>query len=885
MSPRPFSSDRVASLESILASILRRIDAGETPPTPAELQSRYPDFADALIEYFHDELARTSADPTATTSLALPSFAGFETLELLGRGGCGAVYRARDVQLDRDVAIKVLNDHLAQDEHWRSRFEREGLLLAALQHPNIGMIFAVGDGGRWLVMELVGGPTLEQHLVSGPLPQSEAIEIAFQIAEALEAAHAQGIIHRDLKPANVKLGPDGQVKVIDFGLARRGGPASAACLTAERSILGTPAYMSPQQARGEPVDKRTDIWSYGAILYEMLAGRRAFSGHSAMDCLAAAIDEEPDWSALAPMIDARLLTLVRRCLRKDAYHRLHDIADARIELAEIASTLAVTNAPALRPWRGELMLGRPAAVSQPAVSPDGQLLAYMQIDGRLSQIGLMNRKSGHRRLLTTDRQAGSAFHPSWSPDGAWVYFARADATPRGVYRVAVTDGHCEQVLENADSPQPLADGSLLAGHLGDDGQYRVLRYWPDANRREVCPTPIVQLYDELNNVASFRAISDGRRIVCWRRQGNEPPRLFVMDLRTGDGRYLDPDICMGALACPIAVPAEGQDVVTAFRRDSREALRVVAVPLHPGLPARTLLTIPGGCSGLAVDTAGDLYLSITQSYSELLRVPRTTWTGRPERLTQGGAEWEVPTALPDGRILFGESTAGRHRIVTVADQRPNRTFVQTSEETWLPAAIVDPARVVLGIGPADARDLAMVEIRSGRILKRYHLGLGAIASLAAAPGGTLYFAASNRIYALAADGDEPPRHIGNGTSAALDVSGSLLVISTSVDGPRLCRLPLDGGPSTIIPIAALHHLPITGNATGPDGRALVLTMPGDRYFNLIALVDPLTGAAEQIDLDYDGDLFAPTHGLGGEVLAVGRPFQSEIWWFQALGRS
>jgi serine/threonine protein kinase/TolB-like protein/tetratricopeptide (TPR) repeat protein len=277
----------------------------------------------------------------------------YKILSLLGSGGMGEVYRARDGKLGRDVAIKVLPVSCAADPDRLHRLEREARLLAALNHPHIAAIYGLEefDGVCGLVLELVEGPTLAELLAQGSglkaqgLPLDEALTIARQIAEALEAAHVKGIVHRDLKPANIKVTPDGMVKVLDFGLAKvladDGSPADLSQLatttiggTREGMILGTAGYMSPEQARGKPLDKRTDIWSFGCVLYEALAGRPAFPGETVSDSVAKILEREPDWDALPTSTPEKIRDLLRRCLQKDPKRRLHDIADARIELQE-----------------------------------------------------------------------------------------------------------------------------------------------------------------------------------------------------------------------------------------------------------------------------------------------------------------------------------------------------------------------------------------------------------------------------------------------------------------------------------------------------------------------------------------------------------------------
>ena len=279
----------------------------------------------------------------------------YKITSALGAGGMGEVYRATDTKLGRDVALKVLPAALAQDPERLSRFEREARLLAALNHANIAHVYGFesatlddGTKAHFLAMELVEGEDLAERLRRGPVPVGEALAVARQIAEALEAAHEKGIVHRDLKPANVKLTPEGKVKVLDFGLAKAHAGDSAVGSSADLSqsptlaqtgtqagvILGTASYMSPEQARGRRVDKRTDIWAFGALLFELLTGGRAFAGETVTDVLAAVVQNDPPWERLPAEAPAGVRRLLRRCLRKNADERLHDIADARLEIDE-----------------------------------------------------------------------------------------------------------------------------------------------------------------------------------------------------------------------------------------------------------------------------------------------------------------------------------------------------------------------------------------------------------------------------------------------------------------------------------------------------------------------------------------------------------------------
>jgi serine/threonine protein kinase len=304
----------------------------------------------------------------------------YEVETLLGSGGMGEVYRARDTNLGREVAIKVLPEAFAQDAERLARFEREAKTLASLNHPNIAAVhgFEKSENVRALVMELVEGPTLADEIErrtgpfafaeatadkSGPagLPLDEALPIARQIAEALEAAHEQGIVHRDLKPANIKVRDDGTVKVLDFGLAKLigDGPADAGqyadrttsptittpAMTQLGMILGTAAYMAPEQARGKPVDKRSDIWAFGCVLFEMLAGKRAFDGEDVTDTIAAVVRAEPTWEALPADVPASIRLLLRRCLEKDRRKRIGDISTALFIMKEQSALPGPSPAP------------------------------------------------------------------------------------------------------------------------------------------------------------------------------------------------------------------------------------------------------------------------------------------------------------------------------------------------------------------------------------------------------------------------------------------------------------------------------------------------------------------------------------------------------------
>jgi Tol biopolymer transport system component len=304
-----------------------------------------------------DEFLATTATAVAAEmfvndheSLVGQQLGPYNVVAFIGAGGMGEVYRARDARLGRDVAIKVLPDPFVSMPGRLARFELEARVLATLNHPHIAAIYGIEEAGnvRGLVLELVDGPTLGEHLAAGPLSINEALELARQLADALESAHEKGIIHRDLKPANIKITPNGTIKVLDFGLAKvfatddtheEAANVSPAAPTHSHDgdIAGTMAYMSPEQSRGRPVDKRTDIWAFGCVLYQMLTGRPAFAGDTSPDTAAAVQQHEPDWVRLPAQTPANITRLIRRCLEKDPKRRLRDIGDARLEIEETLS--------------------------------------------------------------------------------------------------------------------------------------------------------------------------------------------------------------------------------------------------------------------------------------------------------------------------------------------------------------------------------------------------------------------------------------------------------------------------------------------------------------------------------------------------------------------
>ena len=366
----------------------------------------------------------------------------------------GEVYRARDTKLKRHVAIKILPSSLAADSDRLARLQREAEVLASLNHPNIAAIYGLedADGVKALVMELIEGEDLSQRIARGPIPIDEALPIAKQIADALEAAHEQGIVHRDLKPANIKVRPDGAVKVLDFGLAKALEPTRSATDTSHAPtitgpamttgfgvLLGTVAYMAPERAQGEPVNKRADIWAFGCVLYEMLTGQRAFTGDDMFHTLASVLHAEPDWSVLPATTPPAMRRLLRRSLEKDRKRRMADIADARMDIDDASAEPAVSAdaGPILRKRSTALVAGAAAIVSVALTALVLRVLSPQPASQDRSVIRLeLNLPAGSRRTplgsLRHSRRMGRASH-YWACSTACdrsSFAASISSTPR-----------------------------------------------------------------------------------------------------------------------------------------------------------------------------------------------------------------------------------------------------------------------------------------------------------------------------------------------------------------------------------------------------------------------------------------------------------------------
>jgi eukaryotic-like serine/threonine-protein kinase len=633
------------------------------------------------------------------------SLAHYRITDRLGAGGMGEVYRATDTKLGRDVAIKVLPAELAQDAERLARFEREAKLLASLNHTNIAHVYgfesASLDGGRsvhFLAMELVEGADLSERVKRGPIPIDESMEIAKQIAEALEEAHERGIVHRDLKPANVKVTPDGKVKVLDFGLAKAftdepaasspGGVSQSPTLSVQGTragvILGTAAYMSPEQARGKVVDKRADVWAFGVVLYEMLTGRRLFSGETATDVLAGVLKTEIDLGALPAETPAAVRRLLRRCIERNPRNRLHDVADARVVIEEVlggrVDDVAQTSprgggSAAWRvglPWALAIMaVGwatwatfgarrggvRPGATSVAFTvpwrasdgSPEIARSVTLTRDGRRLMIWSASESVLLRDLdgfaTRTLPLPPAASDPFFSPDGRWIGF--------------VADGKVQKIAVAGGDPVKLCDSPNNApgGAWGTDGFIYFTPGWnsglwrvpEDGGRPEEISAP-----DE-SHPGTFHGwpspLPDGRGVLFtfWGRSGASDARIAYFDARTGQVT----EVAAGAAAQYLA---SGE--VVFFRHGSWFAAPFDPRTLKLGPERRVLGAMRGlypvGGRERSFSFSDDgrlVYVAapdgIFTSYTQLAWVDRS---GRVERLPfEGPAEWRSLTLSRDDR--------------------------------------------------------------------------------------------------------------------------------------------------------------------------------------------------------------------------------------------
>ena len=638
----------------------------------------------------------------------------YDVTALLGEGGMGQVWQATDTQLGRQVALKILPDAFAADPDRLARFQREAQILASLNHPNIAAIHGIEEdeveGRRALVLELVEGPTLADRIAKGPIPLDEALPIARQIAEALEAAHEAGVIHRDLKPANIKVREDGTVKVLDFGLAKAFGQGAgsapsesptvtAAAATRAGVILGTAAYMSPEQARGKPVDKRTDIWAFGCVLYEALAGRLAFGGVTLTDTLAAIIQREPAWDALPPLTPIRVRNLLRRCLHKRATQRLRDVGDARIELEEAGHRDVADVSPpvpgadrALRRWRSiavaavatllvvvVVALSRvagpyPAPASTAivtqltnygqheaagALSPDGRSVAFVSDHAGAPDVWLRQVSGGELARLTDDAEVESNL--MFAPDGETIYFERAGA----IWRMGRLPGQVRRVVLGGRRPSPSPDGRRLAYYVRDDGglSLTVGTLEGDATRT---------LAEDIDaGGPSVPAWSPDGRFLAFTRSGLfAPSNLVLVDVETGATRQItDFTTSSDGIRAHVWLPDNRHLVVSyVVGGISQFASDLGVLDVEDGSIARLTLSVARSFTSLSVSADGSRLIAASREIArEVWKVPfgdDPAANGRAAtRLMDSVVDPMWTSVTRDGKtLLYNTATTGSRNL-------------------------------------------------------------------------------------------------------------------------------------------------------------------------------------------------------------------------------
>ena len=802
----------------------------------------------------------------------------YEIVVPIGAGGMGEVFRARDTRLNRDVAIKVLPVAFAHDKERVARFRREAQVVASLNHPNIAAIYGLEEtnGVIGLALELVEGEDLAERLTRGAIPVDEAVEIARQIAEGLEAAHERGIVHRDLKPANVKITRDGTIKILDFGLAKAyeddpssgeaslaNSPTMARPMTNAGMILGTAAYMSPEQARGKPVDKRSDIWSFGVVLFEMITGRRLFAGETVSDTLAAVLRQDIDFDKLPEATPQTLRHVLRRCLERNPKNRLHDVADARLELtnpinaaADVAPSPARTRrgvslwlgwglATAALLVAGFLAMSRRAPENERvlrfqfvpakterlmtpdvtnmrgfAVSPDGSQLVYVVEKGATSEL--------RRRSLNADESVAmpgthGATNPFFSPDGKWVGFAAG--------------GKLKKVALAGGAPVTLANAPVFRGAVwGRDAIYFV----PD-------------LYVPISKVAP-----DGGAVRA------------VTTIRAAEGELLHrwPDLLPDGDVLLYAVGKGGdwdEATVVAQRLDTGER----KVLVEGGSSPRYLRS-----GELVYARAGGLYAVAFDARSLKVSGPPVEVARNVFLDPRGDAHMDVShngllvTAPADGAagslILSWVDREGRSEPLDV--QRLHYTWVVLSPQG-------DRAAVGIGNG-VSILDLARLS------LTRLTLPRRAENPIWSRDGRRLYLGyeqgKSYQIYSKAADDSGTPQLV-----VASNVQEDPFAVSS--DGSQLLSLRmtkaglgevvvhnLAASPPTSRTIVAL---PMAGGFTNmtfsPDGRWVVY--PSEESGRPEIYVRPASGEDRKWQISVDGGTFPVWSPAGDEIFFLAGP--------------
>jgi eukaryotic-like serine/threonine-protein kinase len=781
-------------------------------------------------------------DATAMTLTFGTHFAEYEIVGSLGRGGMGEVYRARDSRLQRDVALKVLPDLVAADSDRLARFEREAQLLASLNHPNIAAIHGVREhaGVTALVLELVDGPTLAELLTRGPLSLAEALDVARQLASALECAHERGIVHRDVKPANIKMTNDGQVKVLDFGLAKALGSERFALPSDDESttvglatkagvILGTAPYMSPEQAKGQPVDRRTDIWSFGCVLYEMLAGRRAFEGQSFPELLAAIVTHDIDFSRVPADAPSRVRNLVRRCLDPDPKQRLRDIGEARIILehprAHEPATASVRRMPPAT-WLVACIAG-------------GLLIGAFAMSMRTRNRDVTRESPVHllMSLAPADRLAGDQYQRpllqgfAISSRGRFVVFGGSKGDRTMIYRRALADTMASPVAGTEGGRFPiLSPDERWVGFISNNSLLKVPIEGGTAST--VCAIPSSGAW----GFAGASWGEDGTIVIglergpLWqvRASGGAPQHLTELDTTKHEASHRLPHHLPG-----------GHGLLYTATSGPVDLGRIVVLPA--GSPeGRTL-----------VENAADARYRA----GRLLYVRNATLFAAPfdlERLTVTGAETAIlervmqsigddNPAIDTGAAQFDLSDAGTLVYAEGGTVPPQMNRLLWIDRTGGATTIGDPGPNLLGARlSADGHRIAVALINNDRQpIRIYDLERGGFTGLPDVQGQAVFPVwtpdgqqlvfgwnrnGQTNAYAVPLDGSAAPRRITSG--ATTDIPGDITPDGRSLAYVRMSHatgmdiyiVPLDGsrqGQRLVASTADDAH-----PAFSPDGRWL-----------------------------------------------------------------
>jgi serine/threonine-protein kinase len=793
-----------------------------------------------------------------------------EVTASLGAGGMGEVYRARDTKLNRDVAVKVLPDLFATDPERLARFEREAQVLASLNHPHIAQIYGFEEsrGVRALIMELVEGETLADVIARGPVPIDQALPMARQIADALEAAHEAGIIHRDLKPANIKVRPDGTVKVLDFGLAKAlDSGASAPAVAVQNSptmtspmmtgrgiILGTAAYMAPEQARGRAVDKRADIWAYGVVLYEMLTGQRAFKGDDPSDVLAAVLRQDIDWTELPSSTPPSIRRLLERCLERDPKRRLRDIGDARMEIEDAlkapaagaagsagapaprrrviavtallatAVAFAIVGALAMRSFRqpppsppvmrfslvplpNQLFRGLGRALD---ISRDGTQVVYATSDG----IYLRSMASLEARQVTEGFQTG--INPTFSPDGQTIALwwpreqaIKAVSTSRAG---AFTFGAASRDVGSLFTGMTWGPGGIVVAH----GRAGVFLY-PDTGGS---PQQIVSAADGQETMAP-QMLPDGEHVMFTVAaatsigQSNKG-QIVVQSLKTGERRTLVERGSSARFVPSGHIVYALDGILYAIPFDVRRLtatgppVRMVDGVRHNAIPdaqfsisdTGTMIYVPGPSSGAA-------------SYMDLALIDRN---GSVSPLNLPSGAYEVARVSPDGkRVAFG-SDDGKDAIIWIHDLSGSAA----------PRRLTFGGRNRFAVWSPDGERVAFQSDREGDVsIFSQRLDGGRAERLTKADPGTVH------------------------APESWSTDGVLLYTVTKGASVSLWTLSTRDGKREPFGVESLTP---TGAAFSPDGRwvAYATIGPGSTFSTVYVQPFPPTGATYQVSRDDDG---------------------------------